>query len=859
MTLINRLQALVSPATLWASLLMFPGMFAHPVWAAQSSCLFEEVQLVNETLLGGEPRISGNGMVVVYECTVNYEDDLGNICIKDYSISPPIEEMIESGEGVRFGLPNVSDDGNVVLYQTKEGGQPELVYVYYRDTDQIELVTVDPQGSPLATTSPFAVISGNGRYVLFNSYSDDYVEADQNNEGDLFRRDLQLDETIIVSLANDGSQGTAWNRDYYPGVSADGNVITFWAESPLVPSDDNEEPDVYVRNVLEGTTRLVGTRTNGAGLYYGSYMPGLSGDGTVAAFMADDDVRPYWNLYARELGGSGPERLSIPVFGGDANNHVPHLNNNYVDISYDGRFVTFNSKADGLVEGDNNSGNIYDGLDSFIRDRHRDVTRLLSWAPDGSGGCERADGSTNESMDNSGTWFAYQWQSTVYRASRTDLDPPEIEVSLFPKIGSSLATFSPSARVTDLNITTDVQLRLDNNPWQSADSKPWSSNSIVTENGSFKGTGLALGSHSLCYRAFDKYGNEGQSCVEFTIQEDPAINTQMTVRCTHSPLVPAPGDEVTYLAEVISNETGDLVKADQVEIWVNDNAAPALVGDLISSLTITREADGEFVTYGCRAEDSNRNVAVFSGWRLHATSDWSVTRPLPIAKTGFPENRLDIVFVPDLRTYDSYRDPDFLSAVEELMRNGYWASQFFRARQNWFNFWIAPDMGSAESSEDGCDHYLPGDISGGFPGSKSLWEIYYGFVDTAALVHADEFRDCAPGGRQVFSTDLGNTGTIRHETGHRPFGMPDEYADDGGYYVISPYPTLYANAQDCEDDLPNLDDTDNVCTSFVDVDGVRWWRSDPEDDHLMNDRGTPRAADRRRMEWMFRKCEKGEC
>ena len=48
-------------------------------------------------------------------------------------------------------------------------------------------------------------------------------------------------------------------------------------------------------------------------------------------------------------------------------------------------------------------------------------------------------------------------------------------------------------------------------------------------------------------------------------------------------------------------------------------------------------------------------------------------------------------------------------------------------------------------------------------------------------MHKDDFRDCAPGGQRLFSSEPTSIGTVLHETGHRPFGLADEYCCDGGY------------------------------------------------------------------------------
>jgi hypothetical protein len=153
---------------------------------------------------------------------------------------------------------------------------------------------------------------------------------------------FEFDETVIATLAtaSDGgtiTQGTATgtisnddpisrvsvdsnelqavgpgynnpsSASYNSSISADGRYVTFFSNSPnLVADDTNNIRDIFVRDLLLGTTTRVGVNSD-------------EGQGTTSGYTA-----PFSNSYAPS-------------------------------ISADGRFVTFFSEADNLVPDDTNS------------------------------------------------------------------------------------------------------------------------------------------------------------------------------------------------------------------------------------------------------------------------------------------------------------------------------------------------------------------------------------------------------------------------------------------------------------------------------------------------------------------------
>lgn len=345
--------------------------------------------------------------------------------------------------------------------------------------------------------------------------------------------------------------------------------------------------------------------------------------------------------------------------------------------------------------------------------------------------------------------------------------------------------------------------------------------------------------------------------------ELPPSTEGANIRCLHRPIYPNPGDEVTISANFLDGN----FQADfgTVEIYTEGQSSPDVSVAAVSSASHTLTVDSPSFTYGCRAVSGTDTA--WTGWRRVAVGDppeLADEPAIPILFTSPRRSAIDVVFNADRVSYTAgIRTAQFLQAVEDAIA-AYYQSSVFLAGQDRFNFWISRSPALAESFEQGCDHDVQG-IS---------------FADAHAILHTNppsSFRNCAPGGRRVFSATAGMNGLLRHETGHRPFGLADEYCDlrnppagavcDGGYFEADPFPNLYQERSDCEADAPSLEDagvprTAADCGSFrEDVSwwfDSTWWVSEPVND-LMVDNSTPRAADRRRIEWLLDRCLAGDC
>jgi Tol biopolymer transport system component len=158
-----------------------------------------------------------------------------------------------NGESVSCPWSSISGDGRFVAFESYAsnlvtGDTIAGVFVRDRQSGITERASVDSTGT-YKSLGRFASISADGRFVAFYGFSDTLVPDDSNGSSDIFVRDRRRRTTERASVDSDGVQGNADSSE--PAISADGRFVVFESyASNLDPPDALVVPDVFVRESL---------------------------------------------------------------------------------------------------------------------------------------------------------------------------------------------------------------------------------------------------------------------------------------------------------------------------------------------------------------------------------------------------------------------------------------------------------------------------------------------------------------------------------------------------------------------------------------------------------------------------------
>jgi hypothetical protein len=215
------------------------------------------------------------------------------------------------------------------------------------------------------------VLSTDGRIAAFSTKATNLFESDDNGFTDVFTATRAAGGCAMDSLNSMGAPGNG--ASFGPSVALVGRFVAFASRaSDLVPGDNNEQRDIFVRDRITRTTAIVSVNANGEQTDFGSINPTITPSGRYISFMS----------IARNLVGGDNNRRD-DVFVKDSSTGDVYLASVASDgtqgdgqsgigaspMSFDGRYVAFVSAATNLVANDTNRY-----YDVFVHDRHTGET-----------------------------------------------------------------------------------------------------------------------------------------------------------------------------------------------------------------------------------------------------------------------------------------------------------------------------------------------------------------------------------------------------------------------------------------------------------------------------------------------------
>lgn len=311
----------------------------------------------------------------------------------------------------------------------KEAGPPPIV-------TSKGLITANREGTATGNKGVSEAdfrVSGNGRYVVFTSGSSDLTGAlDENDVADVFYRDLETGETVLLTLdkqsnaaAENWEEGVAAS---VKGISRDGRYVLFSSSAAGLGSESFGGLWSYIWDRETGELTLPRVEVDGWEVEAGAHSS-MSEDGKAVVF---NGAGGYLFVYELESGETsiihenpnGDRSASRPLISADGNkvlfpsrspNITDHADTNVADdlfihdrttgktdlvtmnaagdaassvgtlggyaMSPDGRYVAFFSLGSDLVPAGVDENN---GLDLFLRDTVEGTTTLVTAKADGT-------------------------------------------------------------------------------------------------------------------------------------------------------------------------------------------------------------------------------------------------------------------------------------------------------------------------------------------------------------------------------------------------------------------------------------------------------------------------------------------
>jgi Tol biopolymer transport system component len=265
---------------------------------------------------GGELDLTAIEILTLFDVFVHDRDTDGD-GIYDEPGAVSTIRMSEDAAGneanAASSSPSISSDGRYVAFESSAtnlvpGGSNGFIHIFVhdRDTDgdgqydepgevSTVRVSVDSAGAEGNGNSNFPSISGDGRYVAFESDATNLVGVgnDTNGSTDVFVHDRDTDgdgqydepgEVSTVRVSVDSADVEGNGDSNLPSISADGSSVTFESDATNllgVGNDNNGVPDIFADDLQAGAGGGGESSSGGGGCFIATAADGSGMAGEV--------------------------------------------------------------------------------------------------------------------------------------------------------------------------------------------------------------------------------------------------------------------------------------------------------------------------------------------------------------------------------------------------------------------------------------------------------------------------------------------------------------------------------------------------------------------------------------------------
>ncbi len=281
----------------------------------------------------------------------------------------------------------------------------------------------------VGTSGDHQILGLGGNDTLVGGIDDDWIVGGGTSSG-------------LTHVTRTGGLG-APTGSFKPSISSDGRFVCFDGGATMFGSGSNNAQDVIVKDMQTGLFSNEHRTSGGALAGSGSGGSQISDDGTTVVFHSFSGLVAgafFETIYATEVGSLAIEAVSTvgATFGNGASFDP--------DLSGDGRFVVFGSRATNFAAGGN--GTI---TDLFVKDR---VLGTMERVTTSLTGTDANDDCIQARISADGRYVVFASAATNLTAAETGNG--KLDIYLWDNTTDSLTNLTGAAPGSDSSVTPDV-------------------------------------------------------------------------------------------------------------------------------------------------------------------------------------------------------------------------------------------------------------------------------------------------------------------------------------------------------------------------------------------------------------------
>ncbi len=226
-----------------------------------------------------QPDVSGDGRMVVFSSLASNivpgdHNGRADVFVRD-TVTGVIQMISKAGEG-SSDTPSISADGRFVSFfstdpalvdgDTNGRGDVFVRKIAAGTLGPVTRVSVNSgeDQQNLAVEEPFSQVSdvsGDGRYVAFDSDATNLALRDRNNDTDVFVRDRRSGTTTRVSVSSAAREGD--NDSFNPTITPNGRYVAFQSFAETLASVSGAREDVFLHDRRLKATSVISVGAEG--------------------------------------------------------------------------------------------------------------------------------------------------------------------------------------------------------------------------------------------------------------------------------------------------------------------------------------------------------------------------------------------------------------------------------------------------------------------------------------------------------------------------------------------------------------------------------------------------------------------